>query len=97
MMEIKMVRSKKRLGKSEISLIKEYCSRLAEEDLQMVTTLLPQSIAGDVSAACELFQRDSQIDLWLVQASSSEDWFARIDGIGEFANMELESRFSKKK
>lgn len=93
----KMVQSKRKLGKSEISLIKEYCSRLSDEDLQMITMLLPQSIAGDTSLACDLLQKDVQIDRWLTQATSSEDWFSRIDGIAELATIELDSRLSKKK
>lgn len=88
---------KKKLGKSEISLIKEYCSRLSDEDLQSVATLLPQSIAGDRSAACELLQKDVQIDRWLNQAIGADDWFTRADGIGEFASIEIDTRASKSK
>jgi predicted RNA-binding Zn ribbon-like protein len=92
-----MVQSKKKLGKSEITLIKEYCSRLSDEDLQSLSALLPQTIAGDTSRACDWFQGDLQIDRWLSQAMGADDWFARVDGIGELVEIELNSRLSKKK
>jgi hypothetical protein len=91
-----MAQVKKKLGKSEVSLIKEYCSRLSDEHLQMIFDLLPQSIAGDRSTACLVLQEDKEIDKWLSQATSAEDWFSRVDGIGEVAAAEIEIRSKKK-
>jgi hypothetical protein len=91
-----MAQVKKKLGKSELNLIKAYCSRLSEENLQTISLLLPQSIAFDRAAACSVFQEDKEIDKWLSQASSAEDWFSRVDGIGEAAILEIENRSKKK-
>jgi len=92
-----MVQSKRKLGKSEISLIKEYCSRLSDEDLQTVAMMLRDEFASDVGVALEIFQKDVQVDRWLTQATGNEDLRMRVDGIGEFAQLEINTRLSKKK
>lgn len=92
-----MVQSKRKLGKSEITLIKEYCSRLSDEDLQTVATMLRDEFASDVSVAMEIFQKDVQVDRWLAQSTGNDDLRMRIDGIGELAQLETNSRLSKKK
>jgi len=92
-----MVQSKRKLGKSEMSLIKEYCSRLSDEDLQTVAMMLRDEFSYDVCLAMEIIQKDVQADRWLTQATDNEDLRMRLDGIGEFASMEINSRLSKKK
>lgn len=92
-----MVQSKRKLGKSEISLIKEYCSRLSDEDLQIVSTMLQNEFSYDVCVALEIFQKDVQVDRWLTQSTCNEDLRMRVDGIGELALIEINSRLSKKK
>jgi len=92
-----MVQSKRKLVKSEISLIKEYCSRLSDEDLQTVAVMLRDEFASDIYVALEMFQKDVQVDRWLAQSTGNEDLRMRADGIGEFAFMEMNSRLSKKK
>ena len=84
-----------KLGKSEIVLIKKYCSRAKDEDLGVLASTLPQTVAGDRSAAADILQRDKEIDKWLSHAAGAEDWFSKADGIGEFARLELEERAKK--
>lgn len=86
----------KKLGKSEVTLIKEYCSRISEEDVSLLSQLLPQTIAGDRSAACAIFQKDKEVDRWLSQAAGPDDWFSKVDAIGEQALVEVEIRSKKK-
>lgn len=91
-----MAQAKKKVGKSEVVLVKEFCGRTSDEDLRALADLLPQTVAFDRSIACSILQRDAQIDRWLSQASGAEDWFARVDSIGDVAASELDSRASKK-
>jgi hypothetical protein len=92
-----MVQVKKNLGKSEITLIKEYCSRMSDDDLANISQSLPQKVAGDRSFACSILQRDKEIDRWLSLASGPDDWFNKVDSIGEFALIEADSRAKKTK
>lgn len=84
-----------KLGKSEIGLIKKYCSRASDEHLSMLASSLPQSVMGDRAAACEILQEDKEIDKWLAHAASADDWFAKVDSIGEFAIAEIQARSKK--
>lgn len=93
---IEMAQSKKKVGKSELGLVKEFCSRASDEDLRMLADLLPQTIAFDRMEACSALQRDNQVDKWLSQSTGADDFFARIDSIGDVAAAELDSRASKK-
>lgn len=90
-----MAQTKKKLGKSEVTLVKEYCARLSEENLQLIASLLPQTVAFDRATACDILQEDKEIDKWLSHAPSADDWFAKVDGIGEVAAQEIETRAKK--
>lgn len=92
-----MAQSKKKSGKSEVGLVKDFCSRMSDDDLKSLADLLPQTIAFDRSSACSVLQKDAQADRWLQQATGADDLFARIDSIGDVAAEELQSRASKKK
>ena len=87
-----MAQPKKKVGKSETSLLKDFCGRSSDEDLRILADLLPQMIAFDRSAACAILERDNQVDRWLTQAVSADDLFVRIDSVGDAASAELEHR-----
>jgi predicted GTPase len=87
----------KKLGKSEFSLMRRYCSLLSDEDLGQIATMLPQTISGDREQACFILQKDKEIDRWLCHASGADDWFSRVDTIGEVAVEEIENRSKKLK
>lgn len=91
-----MSQIKKKVGKSESNLVKEFCGRASDEDLRALADLLPQTIGFDRSIACAILQRDQQVDKWLCQSTGPDDWFARVDSIGDIAAAELDSRMSKK-
>lgn len=87
-----MAQTKKKVGKSEVSLLKDFCARSSDEDLRVLADLLPQTIAFDRSEACSILERDNQLDRWLSQAVGADDLFVRIDSIGDAAVAELEHR-----
>ena len=85
-----------KLGKSEVNLVKQYCSRVSDEDLAILAEILPQTIAFDRSSACEILQKDKEVDRWLAQAAGPDELFSKIDGVGELAAAEIENRSKKK-
>jgi hypothetical protein len=91
-----MVSSKKKVGKSETVLVKEFCARSSDEDLRYLADLLPQTIAFDRSNACIVLQKDNQVDKWLSQSNGADDLFIRIDSVGDAAAAELDRRSNKK-
>lgn len=84
-----------KLSKSEINLIKNYCSRASDEDLSVIASSLPQAVIGDRAAACEIFQKDKEMDRWLTLAANVTDFFSKIDSVGDFAILELQARAKK--
>jgi len=86
-----MAQAKKKLGKSEVSLI----SRLSDEDLNTVLSLSPQEFSGDSEAVSLVFQRDREIDRWLAQSKDYEEFFSRVDGLIEASIVEAEARSKK--
>jgi hypothetical protein len=92
-----MPSSKKKVGKSEVALVREFCAKSSDDDLRFLADLLPQTLAFDRANACSVLQGDVQVDKWLQQAAGADDLFARIDSIGDIAAEELQSRSSRKK
>jgi hypothetical protein len=88
-----MAQAKKKLGKSEVSLI----SRLSDEDLNTVLSLSPQEFSGDSEVVCLVFQRDKEMDRWLSQSKDSGDFFSRVDGLVEAAIVEADARSKKQR
>lgn len=86
-----------KLKKSEVTLVKKYCSRVSDRDLSLLADCLPQTMMGDRSLACDVFQADKEIDMWLSAASGADEWFFKADSIGEFASIEMETRSKKAK
>lgn len=93
---VTMVQARKKVGKSESALLKDFCGRSSEDDLRALADLLPPAAAFDRVLACEILQRDNQVDRWLQQANGADDWFMRVDSVGDAAAAELEQRMSKK-
>lgn len=91
----KSLKKAPKLGKSEMNLVKEYCTRASDEALGVLSQTLPQTIAFDRAQACAILQEDKEVDRWLGQASGAEDFFSKIDEIGEYASAELETRSKK--
>jgi hypothetical protein len=84
-----------KLAKSELTLIKKYCSKIDDVDLCTLACSLPQQVVGDRSAACDILQKDKEIDRWLACAMSADEWFFKADSIGEIASLEAEARSKK--
>lgn len=84
-----------KLTKSEVTLVKRYCSRVSDENLAVLASHLPQEMIGDRARACEILQQDKEIDSWLGLAAGVEEWFFKADSIGEMACLESEIRSNK--
>ncbi len=87
--------TKTNLERTEVKLLKNYCSKISDEDLLVLSTCLPQNIIGDRAEACYILQKDESVNGWLTHASSAEDWFNKVDSIGEYANLEIQERLKK--
>lgn len=90
-----MKRKDLRLTKSEVTLVKKYCSRVSDDNLAVLASHIPQEMMGDIAKACEILQEDEEVNSWLVLATGVDDWFMKVDSIGEMASVERDSRSKK--
>lgn len=83
------------LTKSEVTLVKRYCSRVSDDNLAVLASHIPQEMMGDIARACEVFQEDEEVDSWLGLATGVDDWFMKVDSIGDMASVERDARSKK--
>lgn len=83
--------------KKDSVIVKEYCSRLSDEELNCVVDKLTSPICGDTADVSFIFEKDKEIDGWLSQAKSANDWFDKVDMIQDTSVLEKKKRERKNK
>lgn len=73
-------------------VLKEYVRNLSDDDFRFLSVRLAQNIPGDLPEVADFLSRNKEIDRWLSSATSSSEWFAMIDYLGEFVSKELKRR-----
>ena len=74
------------------AVVKEYVRRLSDEDLSAIIERSAQPIRGDRADISLLFQKDKEIDRWLIQSKGAFDWFDRVEMIEEASSAEISRR-----
>lgn len=74
------------------TLVREYVRRLSDDDLHNICTRLSQHVAGDWAECAMIFERDKEINRWLLSANGADEWFDMVDSIGQAAGIEMENR-----
>lgn len=78
--------------KSVEVLLKEYCSKLKDDDLYYLYSRFTQFLTGDRADISNYLSQSKDLDRWLASAESSNDFFDMLDKVGEFVVKEFESR-----
>jgi len=78
--------------KNDNSLLKECVKKLSTDDLNFLISRLSQRLAGDMSEAAELLQKDKDLDRWLCSTTNSQEWYDKIDKLQEFIKLEIDRR-----
>lgn len=78
-------------------LLREYVTRLSDEELDYLYLRFSQRIAGDISEALTLVQKNHEVDRWLCSANSAVEFFDMVDKLAEFVEIETKRRASPKK
>lgn len=82
----------KKTVKQDGTIVKEYAKRLSDEDLNMIAERAVQPVRGDRADISTLFEKDKEIDRWLMQAKGAFEWFDKVDMIEEAVEAELSRR-----
>lgn len=73
-------------------LLKEYCSRLNDNDLYYLDSRYSQFLCGDRADISNFLSQSKDIDKMLSSAENSDEFFDMIDKIGEFVKKECDAR-----
>lgn len=76
-------------------IVREYVSKLSDDNLSFLETRLTERYGGDVSEALELIGRSSELDKWLSTAKSGHEFFDMIDSITDCIDKEAKKRLNK--
>jgi hypothetical protein len=74
------------------AVVKEYVRRLSDDDLNMIIERSVQPVRGDRADISLVFQKDKEIDRWLLQSKGAFDWFDRVEMIEEASVAEMSRR-----
>lgn len=78
--------------KSSDVVLKEYFQRLSDENLKFVTARFNQRYGGDLGEVLDFLSSSKDIDKWLQNASSHEDFYDMMEELAKVANQESERR-----
>jgi hypothetical protein len=80
------------MKKPEVYL-KEYCTRLSEDNLKKLYCSLNQRMSGDLADALVFMGTTKEMDKWFSSAGSSTELYDMIDMVGDFVNKEYKKRY----
>ena len=77
------------------AVVKEYVSRISNEDLAYLGIRFKQNLCGDMTEIALKLAEDEVIDRWLGASHGADEWFRMIDVIGECVKMEYSRRLEE--
>lgn len=72
--------------------LKEYCSRLNNDDLYYLESRYSLNVSGDRADICNFLSQSKDMDKILNTAENSTEFFDMIDKVGEFVKKEHNQR-----
>jgi len=78
--------------KKSDSFLKEYVSKLSDDDLGFLNVRFKQNMFGDRADIANLVSRDQSVDRWLSNATNADDWFNKVESVGEYVHSERSRR-----
>lgn len=80
------------MKKPEVYL-KEYCTRLSEDNLKKLYCSLNQRMSGDLAEALTFLGSTKEMDKWFSSAVSAVELYDMIDMVADFVNKEYKKRY----
>jgi hypothetical protein len=77
------------------NVLREYASRISDEDLKFLNTCLGQRLQGDLSEALNFMSRSPDMDRLLREQASSQMFYDVIEKITEQVDNEVYKRSSR--
>lgn len=77
--------------------LREYCSRLTDDQINMLVTKLSNRQSGDVSDALNFMGSVKEIDKWFTSSGSAWDLYDMLDLVYSASKREYDRRFNSGK
>lgn len=84
------------MKKSDL-VLKEYVSRLSDENINFLQTRFEQNRAGDLADCLDFMSRNQDMDRLLCSALSVDEFYSVVDQIVEYVRKETMKREKDKK
>jgi hypothetical protein len=81
------------MKKPEVYL-KEYCSKLSDDNVKFLVGRLNQRLGGDLAEAVDFLSGVREIDRWLGSAVDSNEFYDMVDLINNALNKEHDRRMN---
>jgi hypothetical protein len=74
------------------AVVTEYVRKLSDESLGQIRLWFRQDLYGDKAAILNALQQDKDMDRWLLDACDRNEFFDKLDTIGECVQREYNRR-----
>ncbi len=81
--------------KNHGTTLKEYASRISDDDLKYLHTRLSQRLSNDVAEALQVLGRVGDVDRAFRDAGNSEGVYETLDELQVFIETEFDKRFGR--
>jgi len=73
-------------------VLKEYFKKLTDEQLNFLRVRFRQRLCGDLSDIAVELAKDPDVDAWLKESTSADEWFQMVDRLGVCVDREVNRR-----
>jgi hypothetical protein len=78
------------------TLLKEYVSKLSEDNLKFLAGRFTQRLPGDLAEAINFLSETNEMDRWLSSAKGSWDFYDMLDQVAKYVKREFDRRIGYK-
>ena len=76
-------------------VLREYVRRLSDSEMIFLRTRFRQRLCGDMADIAIQLAKDAELDAWLQESITADEWFDMVDKLASFVDREFDRRHSE--
>jgi hypothetical protein len=76
-------------------VLREYVRRISDAEITFLRTRFRQRLCGDMAEIAVALARDSELDAWLQESTTADEWYSMVDKLASFVDREFDRRHSE--
>jgi hypothetical protein len=76
-------------------VLKEYVKRISDSEIAVLRTRFRQRLCGDMADIANILAKDAEVDAWLQESTTADEWFDMVDKLASFVDREFDRRHSE--